>query len=293
MERKKITDYNFEKNDSLFYFKNVLKNTGWKVFYKLFHRHIRRPWSRNQLQNFANSGYGLEIGCGTWTIAPSQRTIFSDAYTSHAGNKSLAQVFFDASEIPYDNESFSFVLSEHVLEHIYNPIKTINEWKRVLKENGKPIITGLAASNGSHLDLSGTKTTYLPSTGQHYFFSVSKVSTDRAILYREDTRFQLIAQNGNTSTNTRNDPNYLSNTYRKNGASYSPTNRDEVHTSFSSQHLLTINGSLDNGVSSFVLGYGASNFANYSMQEFIVYEGDLSNIQIGLEKEINNYYSIF
>ena len=29
----------------------------------------------------------------------------------------------------------------------------------VLKENGKPIITGLAASNGSHLDLSGTKST--------------------------------------------------------------------------------------------------------------------------------------
>ena len=35
MEKKKITDYNFEKNDSLFYFKNVLKNTGWKVFYKI------------------------------------------------------------------------------------------------------------------------------------------------------------------------------------------------------------------------------------------------------------------
>jgi hypothetical protein len=163
----------------------------------------------------------------------------------------------------------------------------------VLKENGKPIITGLADSNGSHLDLISSKTTYLPSTGQHYFFSVSKVSTDRAILYREDTRFQLIAQNGSTSTNTRNDPNYLSNTYRKNSAAYTPTNRGEVRTSFSSQHLLTINGSLDNGVSSFVLGYGASNFANFNMQEFIVYEGDLSNIQIGLEKEVNNYYSIF
>ncbi len=163
----------------------------------------------------------------------------------------------------------------------------------VLKENGKPIITGLAASNGSHLDLSGTKTTYLPSTGQHYFFSVSKVSTDRAILYRENTRFQLIAQSGNTSTNTRNDPNYLSNTYRKNGASYSPTNRDEVHTSFSSQHLLTINGSLDNGVSSFVLGYGASNFANYSMQEFIVYEGDKASDQSNIETDINGHYSIF
>ena len=163
----------------------------------------------------------------------------------------------------------------------------------VLKENGKPIITGLAASNGSHLDLSGTKTDYLPSTGQHYFFSVSKISTDRAIIYRENTRFQLIAQNGNTSTNTRNDPNYLSNTYRKNGASYSPTNRGEVRTSFISQHLLTIDGSLDNSVSSFILGYGSFSFANYSMQEFIVYDGDKSSDESDIETAINNHYSIY
>jgi len=163
----------------------------------------------------------------------------------------------------------------------------------VLKENGKPIITGLAASNGSHLDLSGTKTTYLPSTGQHYFFSVSKISTDRAIIYRENTRFQLIAQNGSTSTNTRNDPNYLSNTYRKNSTSYSPTNRNEVRTSFLSQHLLTIDGSLDNTQGSFVLGYGSFSFANYSMQEFIVYDGDKSSDESDIETAINNHYSIY
>jgi len=163
----------------------------------------------------------------------------------------------------------------------------------VLKENGKPIITGLAASNGSHLDLSGTKTTYLPSTGQHYFFSVSKVSTDRAILYREDARFQLIAQNGNSSTNTRNDPNYLSNTYRKNGAAITFATRARVRSNLNTQHLLTIDGSLDNGVSSFILGYGTANFANYSMQEFIVYEGDKASDQSNIETAINGHYSIF
>ena len=51
----------------------------------------------------------------------------------------------------------------------------------VLKENGKPIITGLPDSNGSHLDLDGTKSTYFPTTGQYYFFSVSKVVTDRGM----------------------------------------------------------------------------------------------------------------
>lgn len=163
----------------------------------------------------------------------------------------------------------------------------------VIKENGKPIMSGSASSNGSNLGLSGTKSTYFPSTGQYYFFSVSKVVTPRAILYREDTRFQLIAQEANTSTNTRNDPNYLSNTYRKNGASYSPTNRGEVHASFNSQHLLTINGSLTHTINSFVLGYGVSEFANWGMQEFIAYEGDKASDQSNIETAINGHYSIY
>ena len=163
----------------------------------------------------------------------------------------------------------------------------------VLKDNGKPVVTGLHAAGGSHMDLITPKTDYLPSTGQHYFFSVSSISTDRVMLYRENTRFQLIAQNGNSSTSTRNDPHYLSNTYRKNGISYTPTNRGEVYTSFLSQHLLTIDGSLDNTISSFVLGYGASNFANYSMQEFIVYDGDKSSDESNIETAINGHYSIY
>ena len=163
----------------------------------------------------------------------------------------------------------------------------------VFVDNGKPMIIGQDNINGTFLSISGTKSTYFPTTGQHYFFSVCKANTPRSILYREDTRFQLIAQDGNTSTNTRNDPNYLSDTYRKNTATYSPTNRGEVYTSFQSQTLVTINGSLTHTINSFALGYGSSNFDAWDMQEFIVYEGDKSNIQSGLEKEINNYYRIF
>ncbi len=163
----------------------------------------------------------------------------------------------------------------------------------VLKDNGKPVITGLSASNGSHLELITPKTDYLPSTGQHYFFSVCNTTTARAILYRENTRFQLIAQSGNTSTNTRNDPNYLSNTYRRNGASYTPVNRGEVYTTNLAQTLMTIDGSLDNTISSFILGYGASQFANWDMQEFIVYDGDKSSDESNIETAINGHYSIY
>ena len=162
----------------------------------------------------------------------------------------------------------------------------------VLKDNGKPVITGLSASNGSHLDLKTPKTTYLPSTGQYYFFSVCKTNTPRGIFYRENTRFQLIAQDGNTSTSVRNS-NYAANTYRKNTVAYTPVNRGEVYTSFASQTMLTIDGSLDNSVSSFVLGYGVSQFANWDMQEFIVYEGDKSSDESNIETAINGHYSIY
>jgi SAM-dependent methyltransferase len=140
MLNKNLKDYNFEQHDWLFYLNNVFKNTRWKVFYKIFCKHIRRPWSRLKINDFAPSGVGLEVGCGTWTIAPSDRTILSDAFSTHGVSHSLAKVYFDASEIPYEKNTFSFILSEHVLEHIYDPIKTINEWKRVLTRNGKVIL---------------------------------------------------------------------------------------------------------------------------------------------------------
>jgi SAM-dependent methyltransferase len=133
----KVCDYTFEKSEWLFFFRNLLKHAGWKAIYKQFWKHIKRPWSRKRIAEFAPTGYGLEIGCGTWTIAPASRTILSDAFASHAGNHSLARVFFDASNIPYPDRTFSFVLSEHVLEHVYDPITTLKEWKRILCHKGK------------------------------------------------------------------------------------------------------------------------------------------------------------
>ncbi len=140
MDKLRIKEYNFVRNGWLFYSKNLFKHAGWKTIYKQFWKHIRRPWSRKKIKEFAPHGYGLEVGCGTWTIAPAERTILSDRFTDHAGNHSLAKVFFDASEVPYESDTFTFILSEHVLEHIYDPIKTINEWKRILKRNGKVIL---------------------------------------------------------------------------------------------------------------------------------------------------------
>jgi SAM-dependent methyltransferase len=46
----------------------------------------------------------------------------------------------DATKIPYDNETFDFVICNHVLEHISNYISALNEIYRVLKPNGIAIL---------------------------------------------------------------------------------------------------------------------------------------------------------
>jgi len=84
---------------------------------------------------------GLEIGSGETTIAPINRTLLSDAYQDHAGATSLAQVFFPAERIPYPDGTFDFLVNEHVLEHLPDPITALKEWMRVMKPGGILFIT--------------------------------------------------------------------------------------------------------------------------------------------------------
>jgi SAM-dependent methyltransferase len=132
-----LEQYTFASSDFLFYFQTLWKDRGPKALYQCFNRPLRRSFSRGLIQKYAPKGIGLEIGVGARTIAPVCRTVLSDAYSDHGVHDSIAKVFFKGAEIPYADESFSFILSEHVLEHISNPIKTIKEWLRVLKSGGK------------------------------------------------------------------------------------------------------------------------------------------------------------
>jgi SAM-dependent methyltransferase len=79
---------------------------------------------------------GIEIGVGAQTIAPVTRTVLTDGFSSHAGNRSLAQLFCRADSIPCGEGSFDFLLSEHVLEHLCDPLRALYEWRRVLKPGG-------------------------------------------------------------------------------------------------------------------------------------------------------------
>lgn len=164
----------------------------------------------------------------------------------------------------------------------------------VLKSNGKPVIEGNNPSTTTHLDLIAPKSTYIPSTGQYFFFSVCN-SNLKGMLYAENqpNRWQFAAQDGSTSTAIRGSQyNSLGDTYRRNGASYSPSNRNVLHDDNTSQTLITVDGHLTT-TDTFRLGYSFGGWDMWDMQEFLVYEGDKSSIQSDIETAINNHYSIF
>lgn len=107
-----------------------------KGLIRTFRKDLQRLESRRLLHNYIKPhDLGIEIGTGEQTIAP-PRTKLTDAYQDHAGAPTLATEFFPAEKIPYEEQTFDFVLSEHVLEHLPDPIRAIKEWYRVMNEGG-------------------------------------------------------------------------------------------------------------------------------------------------------------
>lgn len=137
-----LNDFRFPRCEYWFYFKGLWRERGLKATYKQFQKHLRRPYSRAIVQrySFYPNGKGLEIGVGARTIAPVSRTLLADGYESHGKDRSIAQVYFPANDIPFGDATFDFVLSEHTLEHIGNALRALREWVRVLKPGGHLIL---------------------------------------------------------------------------------------------------------------------------------------------------------
>jgi SAM-dependent methyltransferase len=108
------------------------------------------------LTKITKNKLGIEIG-GPSPTAPiiyenansidnvifSKNTIWSnhtDEYIYYSDKKGKV-IVGDAVDISLiQNESYDFCFSSHSLEHIANPLKAINEWLRIIKNNGHIII---------------------------------------------------------------------------------------------------------------------------------------------------------
>uniref|UniRef100_A0A914Z343 Methyltransferase type 11 domain-containing protein n=1 Tax=Panagrolaimus superbus TaxID=310955 RepID=A0A914Z343_9BILA len=52
------------------------------------------------------------------------------------GNYLEVDVVAMGDKLPFKNGTYDFVISSHVIEHFFDPIKTIEEWFRVIKNDG-------------------------------------------------------------------------------------------------------------------------------------------------------------
>jgi SAM-dependent methyltransferase len=97
------------------------------------------------IQKFVNGGKVVELGCGARKtvetaigvdIIPKGQLIpyMNDQY-------SVADVISDVSkELPFKDKTIGTVIARHILEHCLDVPKTLNEWSRVIQDNGRLII---------------------------------------------------------------------------------------------------------------------------------------------------------
>lgn len=93
--------------------------------------HISR--TANLFYNKYMQGSGLDIGY-------KGSTVDAEPVLSGAIGVDTDYPNYDGEVLPFPDESQDYVFTSHVLEHIANPIKAINEWFRVLKVGGYLIL---------------------------------------------------------------------------------------------------------------------------------------------------------
>lgn len=108
---------------------------------------IRRPLCIN-IKKFSLqlNGNLLDFGCGTKPYKSFFKNV--NNYTGvdykiegREEQQKEVDVFYDGKRIPFENDTFDSVLCTEVLEHVFNIEEVLSELHRVLKNNGKAIIT--------------------------------------------------------------------------------------------------------------------------------------------------------
>lgn len=89
------------------------------------------------IRKYATKKKTLDIGCGN--------SPYSKYFPKRVGvdieKSKNADILGDAHALPFKDKTFNFVLATELLEHTKDPQKVINEIWRVLKPNGKLILT--------------------------------------------------------------------------------------------------------------------------------------------------------
>jgi len=90
------------------------------------------------------SGRLLDVGCG---VKPYRMLFKVDGYvgldidSNLSRQRGIADYFYDGKVFPFADASFDAILCSQVLEHVFNPDEFLGEIVRVLKPDGKLLLT--------------------------------------------------------------------------------------------------------------------------------------------------------
>ncbi|MBI5325181.1 MAG: methyltransferase domain-containing protein [Ignavibacteriae bacterium] len=115
----------------------------------------RENWVKSQVEKIPNGLKILDAGAGELRYKKfcSHLDYISQDFSQYDGSgdstglqmgswdQSKIDIISDITAIPMDNESIDVILCVEVLEHVPEPIKVISEFSRLLKKNGKLILT--------------------------------------------------------------------------------------------------------------------------------------------------------
>ncbi len=106
---------------------------------------------RDLMKNIRNSsdklnGKLLDVGCGRKTYKRMKRNVteyigMDIENPGHDHSEEDIDVFYDGKTFPFPDHHFDSVLTNQVFEHVFNPTEFLSEINRVLKPNGRLLLT--------------------------------------------------------------------------------------------------------------------------------------------------------
>lgn len=83
----------------------------------------------------AHNSFGL-LNCRNVDYTDDMGTIYKLCEERLCGEKLAVDIVAEGDDLPLDDESVDYVISSHVIEHFFDPIKAIKEWLRVVRPGG-------------------------------------------------------------------------------------------------------------------------------------------------------------
>ena len=104
------------------------------IFLNLIEARRYKSWVTEVIRGYSseiNNPLILDVGCGSNKISNSKKVTGCDIFPV---SKDVIKAAAD--DLPFEDGAVDILVSTHCLEHMANPIKTINEWRRVIGKVG-------------------------------------------------------------------------------------------------------------------------------------------------------------